>query len=271
MNSFPFEPNASGRSLSNALALGRTALLVYESAEEVLEVLSNLGFAKHRFFDRNETQSVVAASDNMVLVAFRGTEPEKMQDLATDIKLRMTVGPVGKVHRGFLEALDAVWDDDDQEQSMLKTIDEFRTNNQPILVTGHSLGAALATLATARLKFENNTEVAGLYTYGCPRVGDETFAKAFNDALKDRAFRFVNNNDVVTRIPIPLKSLPYNHVGMLQYFAVDGVLSDDIGWWAQAIDRFKGRLEDLFVKGTDGIKDHDMGRYVAHLEKAAAD
>lgn len=269
MSSFSFEPDASGRSLRNAFALGQIARLVYEPADKVLKALEDDGFAQRRFFDRNETQGVVAASDSMVLVAFRGTEPDKMQDIAADAKVRMVAGPAGEVHRGFAAALDEVWDNDDAEQSVLKTVLEFRTANQPILITGHSLGAALATLAAARLKLENNTDVAGLYTYGCPRVGDKTFAAAFDNAMKALAFRFVNNNDVVTRIPVPLRLLPYSHVGQLQYFNVKGVLRDGISWWQRSIDRIKGIFQDVGKKGLDGVKDHNMDHYVANLKKAA--
>ncbi|MCA9453043.1 MAG: hypothetical protein KC584_10520, partial [Nitrospira sp.] len=56
--------------------------------------------------------------------------------------------------------------------------------------TGHSLGAALATLAADRYG-----DVQGLYTFGSPLVGDEGFARDFYVS----GYRFVNNNDVVAR------------------------------------------------------------------------
>ena len=71
-----------------------------------------------------------------------------------------------------------------------------------VWVTGHSLGAALATLATIRLT-NDGIPVNGLYTYGCPRVGEVKFRSLFEENVTARAYRLVNNNDIVARIPIP--------------------------------------------------------------------
>jgi hypothetical protein len=83
------------------------------------------------------------------------------------------------------------------------------------------LGAALATLAADRLAAEN-VPVAGVYTFGSPRVGDGAFARTFTDRLGDRCFRFVNAADVVTRVPPPGLILDYTHVGTPHHFGADG-------------------------------------------------
>ena len=44
------------------------------------------------------------------MVAFRGTEPTKLKDLLTDVELTMVPGPLGKVHEGFWESLEGIWD-----------------------------------------------------------------------------------------------------------------------------------------------------------------
>ena len=271
MAEFNFEPNATGRSLTNALALARMSLLAYERDEAATRsTLEEQGFTQQKILDHEETQGFVAGSDGVVVVAFRGTEADQTKDLASDARLRMTAGPRGEVHRGFLAALDAVWDNVDAGQSVLRTVQEFSSGGQPIWVTGHSLGAGLATLATARLTLDNDIGVAGLYTFGSPRVGDEEFAEAFDNVMKERTFRFVNNNDVVTRVPLPGKLLPYRHIGQLQYFKESGELKDEIGWFEKTLDRLAGRMDDLFEAGTDGMKDHSMTEYVRLLEGVAA-
>nr|WP_090580074.1 lipase family protein [Nitrosomonas sp. Nm58] len=84
-----------------------------------------------------------------MLVAFRGTEPDDLKDWLTDAQFDLTDGSIknikNKVHRGFHEALNAAW------PQLEGAIADLRTHNQAIWVTGHSLGAALATLAVARL------------------------------------------------------------------------------------------------------------------------
>jgi triacylglycerol lipase len=131
--------------------------------------------------------------------------------------------------------------------------------------TGHSLGAALATLAVAKLRYEEDKPVYGLYTFGQPRTGDRNFERTFNQDFKPRAFRFVNNNDVVPRVPP--RELRYSHVGTFLCFDADGKLHSDISWWYRLLDSIKGNIEDFLKPGTDGIRDHAMNNYLHNLEK----
>ncbi|CAN0510167.1 unnamed protein product, partial [Discosporangium mesarthrocarpum] len=67
--------------------------------------------------------------------------------------------------QGFSEAVDTVWG------RMLPAIKQLREQSpkKPIFVCGHSLGAALASVATARLVLDEGIPVASLYTIGSPR------------------------------------------------------------------------------------------------------
>jgi len=47
-----------------------------------------------------------------------------------------------------------------------------------MIVTGHSLGGAIATLAVAEL-ISKGIQVDNLYTFGSPRVGDSNFISWF--------------------------------------------------------------------------------------------
>jgi len=76
-----------------------------------------------------------------------------------------------------------------------------------IYVTGHSLGAAIATLAAADL-YQLTPDIS-LYTYGSPRVGDETFAKYFDKIVPD-SFRVVAHQDFVPKVP--QRFLGFRHV-----------------------------------------------------------
>jgi triacylglycerol lipase len=102
-------------------------------------------------------------------------------------------GGSGTVHSGFLEAFESVWD------SISKALSGLGV---PIFYGGHSLGAALATLAAARRPPE------ALYTFGSPRVGDSDFAAALSQVP---AFRVVDGRDVVTEVPP--EGLGFSHVG----------------------------------------------------------
>ncbi len=258
-----FNVKAFGFSLENAQFLAKSANISYQNFEDddVINKIKSLGFEKSniKFFDSQETQAFLAVDKEKIIISFRGTEPKKLKDWVTDAKVRKTSGPYGDVHRGFAKALSHVWTDIED------TIDEVRDNNQSIWLTGHSLGAALATLATGLIQTnEQALTVSGLYTFGSPRVGSHYFAKQFNWDNRN-VFRFVNNNDVVTRVPL---SLTYSHVGTLMYFDKEGDFfkDDELKWWNIFWDGVEGNIDSFLNRNpADAITDHSMDNYERNI------
>ena len=107
--------------------------------------------------------------------------------------------------------------------------------------------------------------VDGLYTFGQPRTGNRDFARNFNFEFKPYTFRFVNNNDIVTRVPP--RALGYRHLGTFRYFDEAGNFHEDLGQWNRFLDRMRGRVEDILEWGTDGTKDHSMDEYLKRVKK----
>jgi triacylglycerol lipase len=181
----------------------------------------------------------------------------------TDLDALLRPFEVGMVHRGFGEALDSVWPD------IQAALARFTNTGQSLWFTGHSLGAALATLAVARCLFQApHTPVNGLYTYGSPRAGDFTFGRTFDQEFCDKTFRFVNNCDLVTRVPP--RCLEFSHVGQLLYFDGDGFLQDDDHFW----NVFLREVEVDFDSLKDVpliIEDHGVEHYIQNLAKYIAD
>ena len=71
----------------------------------------------------------------------------------------------------------------------------------PIVVTGHSLGGALSTIAAADLAY--NKQKVQLYNFASPRTGDFDFASALNaDSHALCRWRVVNTEDIVTTVPL---------------------------------------------------------------------
>ena len=100
-----------------------------------------------------------------------------------------------------------------------------------IWFTGHSLGAALATLAASSF-----SQTQGICTFGCPLVGDDVFARTFASQVGGRSFRYVNNLDVVTHVPLRIRRLfwmirllkidSYRHVAAGKQIDDQGAISD---------------------------------------------
>ena len=268
MSGFDFPNRALDFDLKAAVPLALAAQAAYLDEEGVRSFATEHGFPFSHFFDVEGTQAFVIAGEEKIVVAFRGTEPGAIEDIATDLRVRKIGGPLGgRVHRGFLMALLQVWDDDSKGFTGIESVIRAMKKKYPsasLWVTGHSLGAALATLAAAFLT-EEGFPVQGLYIFGCPRVGDADFVMRL-DARCSRNFRVVNNNDVVTRVPP--RSFGYDHAGKFVYLSEGGDVSCDPSDWYVFLDRALGRLCDIGETGTDGVKDHKMAGYIETLSAA---
>ena len=129
-----------------------------------------------------------------LVVSFRGSETD-IDDWLTNADAvpatQVLAKGQGKVHQGFYEAYRSVQD------QVLKTIDEARDKygkNLPVFFTGHSLGGALAVIATRLNAVDSN---GACYTFGAPRAGGYDFFKG----LKTPVYRVVNASDLVPRVP----------------------------------------------------------------------
>ncbi|RRT39407.1 hypothetical protein B296_00040040 [Ensete ventricosum] len=179
--------------------------------------------------------------DELIVVAFRGTEPFDAVMWCTDVDMSYYQIPhVGKVHEGFLRALGlqrTLGLPKELIGSRLsppyayyvireKLRDVLRRNERAkFLVTGHSLGGALAILFPSILAVHGENWVLdrlqGVYTYGQPRVGDQSFGEfveQYLDKPKRRYFRYVYCNDIVPRMPYDGSASLYKHFGTCVYF-----------------------------------------------------
>jgi triacylglycerol lipase len=264
-----FNQQANEYSLEHAYWLGRAARLAYGDESEILADTEKWGFDQlvnfrgtHQMpFPLEDTQAYLAASDRMIVVAFRGTEPSQIRDWLSDSNTPVIPGPAkkGLVHLGFSRALASVYPE------IRNKVAEVRTNNQTLWFTGHSLGGALAMLAGATMHLEDPKLLAdGVYTFGQPRTCDRLFAAAHDTAFASRHFRFVNNNDIVAQVP---PEPAFHHVNAMMYFDANGKLHEKMPFVSKLTDSFKGFTSDPFAPGTDGIRDHSMDTYVMLIEK----
>lgn len=74
------------------------------------------------------------------------------------------------------------------------------TEAHPVGVTGHSLGGAVASLASLDFQF-SNISIREIYTFGSPRIGDEPFVDLFARVFEGRFFRVTHGKDPFIDMP----------------------------------------------------------------------
>ena len=102
---------------------------------------------------------------------------------------------------------------------------------RPMVVTGHSLGSALATLFVMENDSKKKFDITTSCTFASPRVGNLEFARAF-DQLPINSWRIVNTLDVVPKLPphIPLL-LEYDHVDTAYPFKSSDFAKNSLVCW----------------------------------------
>lgn len=280
-----FEPSATQWRTANALALAHASHLAYEGdRNEVLRQLQAWGFPASgcRVFSENTAQVLAAANGKIIIVAFRGTEPDKLADWLVNAEIiqkpwRMFFGEpdLGLVHHGFMRNTAFVW------EQLSQFVAGARTNQQSLWIAGHSLGGAMAMIAGAAFAFAEHQAVNGIYTYGQPRTGNRTFARRFDQELESSLFRIVNHADLVPHVPpaiIPFLLIPlhgpifYRHAGKLRQFDAAGKLHQNLTlWWRTAFrlveprQRVKGHLKAA-PAGFEPLDDHSLTAYIQKLQ-----
>lgn len=215
------------------------ARLAYFRAEDSLserlrltESLATVNFEPPTLFTDLSTGTEAFAtqrhSDGVTLIAFRGTEPEDVSDLGTDLRANMVAWPesAGRVHAGFAAAARSVL------PQLRKWMNEVKPDPGKLILTGHSLGAALATLIASVWPS------AFVVTLGSPRVGDADFAGTLSQT---NMLRFVNCCDIVTEVPPPLGG--YVHVRARSYITANGERADNPTDDFIAKDRLQARAD----------------------------
>lgn len=141
-----------------------------------------------------DTQLFYVYNNVQVIVAWRGTEPDKLQDVITDLTFRPVPCPdltsQGMVHKGFYEAYGII-----KNKYNVEFNDLFeKINVLDFFVCGHSLGGALSLILSVDMK-EGKPIV---YTYGMPRVFTMQAINVFSHTTH---YRHVNDADTVASIP----------------------------------------------------------------------
>ncbi len=291
---YDFVPTSSEFSVKSAFwAMWFAQRAMLHGDPGVRAELDQLGFTRVQLIEANDVgmQAFVAARPDVLILAFRGST--ELVDWLGDFNFPQQDGALhgvpGKVHQGFVSALEAVW------PALETLVPAFRDRRQPLWVTGHSLGGGEAALAAVRLA-SLGVPIEAVYTFGAPRAGNEAFARAASELLDGQFYRIVNETDIVPHLPptaqaadaaspiVPiaggvaagwLRELDYLHAGSMYWFAeaTGSTLttypllddSQDVPYWQVASQG--GTLGVIARSGEQG-KRHAHQRYLCRLYQA---
>lgn len=233
------------------LKFAKISEITYKNPKESRSEFNDLGFTIIDFFDVKGAQAYLLKERNTgkYVLSFRGTEVTEKSDILADMKAGKNIetSAGGKVHSGFRSEINKIW----------SAIEKSIVDIEKLDITGHSLGAAMATIAASRIQ----NKVETLVTFGSPRVGD----KHFVDNLNVCHYRVQNNCDDVTKVPPRL--MGFRHHGTHTYMNFYGQFRS-LNPWQRVKDMMRSRIlgwktGERFL----GVKDHLMTNYIDQLNK----
>lgn len=239
-----------------SLLFAKLASIAYSNVKEATSQAKRLGFTTTEFYDRDGAQAYRFMNKTDIVIACRGTEPTQLNDIKADLRaVPVMAETVSRVHKGFKAEVDDLW------PMVQEDILRKANLNKTLWFCGHSLGAAMATIMASRCKYNIDlNDPVELYTFGSPRVG----WRGYCNSLNVTHHRWVNNNDIVTRVPLAI--MGYVHHGEEHYMNAYGNVRKPTGW-QRVKDRFRGMWMGLKQGKIDNFGDHSMVQYVANLEK----
>lgn len=231
-----FKAGRSEFCLENSWHLAEAGLIAYEEPNFIRNVYMLRGFDGFRFFENPPSEAFVAWKGKTAIAAFRGTELKSrltLQEITADASFTHAQFLGGYVHKGFKERTLALWEGDERPAGwapwaslsgmkafLERLLEEHR--GMCLYLTGHSLGAAMATIAAALFP-----RATALYTFGSPMVGDRAFA----NGIAPPHYRWVNDRDIVTYLPpselmSKMVKYSYAHCGQEKFLDAEGRLTD---------------------------------------------
>jgi hypothetical protein len=218
---------SDGQTLANKL---KYYGLQFSSVEEVTVVNEPMLIVSSAFLARSQNGKVG-------ILSFRGTEPTNAINWLTDTDVILRSLGDGQVHRGFYTNVQAIWEEiSDKLTTAMEPRSKGNGNGasadfapmECLYITGHSLGAAMAVIAAAKIHSSGSPQLKralrGIYTYGQPAVGDRSFSAQCSQWFGSRLYRHVFAFDAVAR-------LPPSSTGKFVHFGVERVAANSSHSW----------------------------------------
>lgn len=220
------------------------------SVPQTWDRLQSIGYDEVEPFNVEGTMGIIAWSRSIQEIAIAFTGTKDLNDVIDDVSTIPEVTHGAHVHYGFYKALEPV-----DLTLRIKLQDMITRHGHPasILVTGHSLGGALAALVGG-WQHDYFTAPVRLITFGQPRVGWTDWATNM-DQFGPLYLRVVHDMDFVPCVPMS----PFHHTGNLLHLTTAGVIIGPVGsGWRT----FVHWLRQFLSYPRTGVTDHFMTNYI---------
>lgn len=212
---FSFRPRwleeDEGFTWRSALGLVTACKAAYLPSDHAVNLAKTKWFMDAEAFEVGDSQGLILENSEVTVVAFRGTDSTADWLSNLRIKSRRVPDFGGSLHSGFLNAYDVV--------APIVDLAVQRSEGRKLWFTGHSLGGALAVIAALT---HRESTITGLMTFGQPRLLGRRTSKFMDSEFGKKYNRFINRNDIVTRVPPG-----YRHTGLRRHFTgLDNAFDD---------------------------------------------
>ncbi|WIA16164.1 hypothetical protein OEZ85_012879 [Tetradesmus obliquus] len=217
------------------LVMMQLAYAVYQPPDALTGCLQAMGIVPNSIkvveanvpeYDTVRTAYVMMAANQRIFVLIRGSVVTR-DALTRDVTINMacrhvqppenTFGTPGsdiRLHRGFYRAWQVL------EPGVTAAVQAYlkQVPSGEVYVVGHSLGAAVASIAALRLNAVlgaaqgSRGTVAGVWLIASPRPGNAAFSQAYNSILMSRTLRMSNNQDFASRMPYPVQDCNIDNI-----------------------------------------------------------
>ena len=238
---------------NEALYNAKLAVLAYSNQDQIIWDDYGLELVKWIEHKKSDTQGFVAIKDKSIYVVWRGSESKK--DFQNDASIDKVpfINEGEKVHIGFKYCWESVVGD--TYNAIDTALENLQGEAIDIIVSGHSLGGAVATLYAYSIKNHYPHYNVKSLTIGSPRVGNKVFKENYDKSGID-TLRIVHNNDLVTHTPY----IRFYHVNYQVRLDTNGNKLQNDG----SLKSLWLYLRSLFSGKT--IKDHMGDGYLKALE-----
>jgi pimeloyl-ACP methyl ester carboxylesterase len=172
--------------------LARLSDIAYLDKEEGKAAAAELGFTTKKMWNNPPAQAWLWVRDGVAVLAYRGTEASELniRDLLSNSRFgdNPWTGP-GKANAGYARQFEAI-------RPAAEGIINSVASEIPLIITGHSMGGAIATLTAAWLDTKG-WKAAGLVTFGAPKALTRNGLSAINMEV----VRVVNRYDFAPHWP----------------------------------------------------------------------